>query len=132
MTPEKGAVTTMELHWLPLGAGPGNQVVRFSGRLYERYVARRAGRTAQALYLSVLRVRLGTETYVIEMGPVWSIMACERGVVSEGPVGLPWLGRSRLFRYEVRCWRDGVIIDRAYAAEPCLASHRRRPCGQAS
>jgi hypothetical protein len=31
--------------------------------------------------------------------------------VCEGPVGLSWLGRSRFFRYEVRCWRDGIIPD---------------------
>ena len=32
-------------------------------------------------------------------------------MVGEGPVGLRGLGRSRLFRYEVRCWRDGRIPD---------------------
>ncbi|MET9203058.1 hypothetical protein [Gordonia sp. NPDC003585] len=36
-----------------------------------------------------------------------------------GPVGLRILGRSRLFRYEIRCWRDGPIPDLAYA----IASH---------
>jgi hypothetical protein len=30
-------------------------------------------------------------------------------------VGLPWLGRSRLFRYEVRRWRNGIIPDIAEA-----------------
>ena len=35
----------------------------------------------------------------------------DRGVVSGGPVGIPWLGRSRFFRYEVRRWRDGNIPD---------------------
>ena len=39
----------------------------------------------------------------------------ERGVVAEGPVGLRWLGRSRLFRYEVRRWRNGTIPDLAHA-----------------
>jgi hypothetical protein len=62
-------------------------------------------------------VRLGAETYVIEMAPVWSSSADERGTVSVGPVGLPWLGRSRFFRYEVRRWRDGITDDRAYAVE---------------
>ncbi|HYU85773.1 MAG TPA: hypothetical protein VEK80_13320 [Kribbellaceae bacterium] len=36
-------------------------------------------------------------------------------MVSEGAVGLPWLGHSRLFRYEVRRWRNGVILDIAEA-----------------
>src|SRR5690606_20719752 len=31
------------------------------------------------------------------------------------PVGAPFLGRSRLFRYEVRCWWGGSIPDRAAA-----------------
>jgi hypothetical protein len=30
-------------------------------------------------------------------------------------VGFAWLGRSRLFRYEVRCWPGGVIPDIAEA-----------------
>lgn len=33
----------------------------------------------------------------------------DRGVVVEGPVGSRLLGRSPLFRYEVRRWRSGVI-----------------------
>jgi len=107
----------VELYWIPLGAGPGNAMVRLSGRLYERLVAHRAGRPRQALYHTALRVRLGAETYVIEMAPVWSNSAEERGAVSVGPVGLPWLGRSRLFRYEVRRWCDGIIDDRAYAVQ---------------
>jgi hypothetical protein len=113
------ADAAVELYWLPLGAGaaPGNALVRLSGRLYERFAARRAGRPRQALYHTALRVRLGAETYVIEMAPVWSSSANERGTVSVGPVGLPWLGRSRLFRYEVRRWRDGIIADRAYAVQ---------------
>ena len=45
------------------------------------------------------------------MAPAWGATAPERGVVSEGPVGIAWLGRSRLFRYEIRRWRDGVIPD---------------------
>jgi hypothetical protein len=107
----------VELYWIPLGAGPGNGLVRLSGRLYERFAAHRARRPRQALYHSALRVRLDSETYVIEMAPVWSSSLEERGTVSEGPVGLRWLGRSRLFRYEVRRWRHGIIDDRAYAVQ---------------
>jgi hypothetical protein len=36
-------------------------------------------------------------------------------VVVEGPVGTRLAGRFRLFRYEVRRWRDGVIPDIAEA-----------------
>jgi hypothetical protein len=36
-------------------------------------------------------------------------------VVAEGPVGARWAGRFRIFRYEIRCWRDGVIPDLHHA-----------------
>jgi hypothetical protein len=39
------------------------------------------------------------------------------GVVGEGAVGARAAGRFRLFRYEVRRWRDGVIPDVAEAVE---------------
>jgi len=32
-------------------------------------------------------------------------------------VGMRWLGRSRFFRYEVRCWSDGILPDRAWAVD---------------
>jgi hypothetical protein len=41
----------------------------------------------------------------------------QRGVVAEGAVGARWAGRFRIFRYEVRRWRDGVIPDIAEAVE---------------
>ena len=55
------------------------------------------------------------------MAPVWGNEEADRGVVAEGAVGLPWLGRSRYFRYEVRRWRNGIIPDIAEA----VASPRR-------
>jgi hypothetical protein len=51
------------------------------------------------------------------MTPVWSTQEPGRGVVCEGAVGARWLGRTRLFRYEVRCWRGGVIPDLAHAVD---------------
>jgi hypothetical protein len=57
------------------------------------------------------------------MGPVWGNAAAERGVVVEGPVGLPALGQLRLFRYEVRAWRGGSIPDLTFAVgEPTVMS----------
>ncbi len=107
----------VQLFWLPLGAGERTGLVRLSGHVYEAIAARRGRRTRQALFHSALRVVLdGTES-VIEMAPVWSTPDPERGVVGEGAVGLPWLGRFRAFRYELRCWRGGVIPDRAYAVD---------------
>src|SRR5207237_8168592 len=40
-----------------------------------------------------------------------------RGGVAEGAVGSPSAGRLRIFRYEVRRWRDGAIPDAAEAVE---------------
>jgi hypothetical protein len=49
-------------------------------------------------------------------------------VVATGPVGLRALGRSRMFRYEVHRWRDGVIPDLAEAVggPVRVSSHRAR------
>ena len=41
----------------------------------------------------------------------------QRGVVAEGPVGSRWAGRFRIFRYEIRRWRDGRIPDVAEAVD---------------
>ncbi|MET0419194.1 MAG: hypothetical protein ABW022_24540 [Actinoplanes sp.] len=106
---------TVDLYWLPLGAG-GNRCVPWSGRRFEAIMARRERRAPADLYHSALEVRLSGELFTIEMAPVWSLAEpADRGVVGEGPVGLPRLGRSRLFRYEVRRWRNGRIPDLATA-----------------
>jgi hypothetical protein len=118
-TPDPVGPAHVDLYWLPLGAG--RFVVRWCGRVYEAISARRQHRAAGDLYHSALQVRLGDDRYVIEMTPVWGNQDTDRGVIGEGPVGSRPLGRSRLFRYEVRCWRGGVIPDIAYA----VASPRR-------
>jgi len=69
------------------------------------------------LYHSALVVHLQGAAFAIEMAPVWTAAAPDRGVVGEGPVGLVVLGRSRLFRYEVRRWRGGTIPDLAAAVD---------------
>ena len=101
----------MDLFWLPLGAG--GHVVRWNGRAYEAAAALLARRPRQDLYHSALEVHLPLATWVVEMTPVWLATdgSSGRGVVAEGAVGARWAGRSRLFRYEVRCWRGGSIGD---------------------
>jgi hypothetical protein len=112
----------VELYWVPLGAG-GAACVRWNGRIFEAIVALRQSRQACDLYHSALIVRLGGEYYTVEMTPVWGWKEPDRGVVSEGPVGMRWLGRSRFFRYEVRRWRGGTIPDITEAvASPQLVS----------
>src|SRR4051812_43458899 len=85
------------VYWLPLGAG--GHVVRWNGRLYEAVTARREHRPAADLYHCALEVVVDADRYVIEMAPVWADHTTGRGVVLEGPVGLPWLGRFSAFRY---------------------------------
>ena len=106
------------LYWLPLGAG--GHCVRINGRVFEAVSARAHRRKPQDLYHSALEVRLEGNRYAIEMAPVWHEPANERGVVAEGAVGSQWVGRLRLFRYEIRCWRDGRIPDIDEAVESPL------------
>lgn len=104
----------VDLYWIPLGAGAGGALVRWSGRCYEVLAALIGRRSLQPLFHSALEVSVGGSTTVIEMTPVW-ITRGERGVVGEGPVGVRGLGRWRVFRYEVRRWTGGEIPDAAEA-----------------
>ena len=99
----------IDLYWLPLGAG-GN-FVRLNGRVDEAITARLQGRPVCDLYHSALQVVVPEGRYVIEQTPVIDADGSERGVVGEGPVGAGWAGRFRMFRYEARRWRDGLIPD---------------------
>ena len=105
----------IDLYWLPLGAG--GHVVRRNGLIYEAIVARREHREPCALYHAALQVHLPPDRFTLELAPAWGVPAPDRGVVVEGPVGLRWAGRLRLFRYELRLWRGGVIPDIAYAVD---------------
>jgi len=100
---------SVDLYWLPLGAG--GRSVRLNGRVYEAAAARLARRPARDIYHSALEVRVPEGRFIIEMTPVPDGGGGARGVVAEGPVGTRLAGRLRIFRYEVRCWRDGVIPD---------------------
>ncbi|HWL35588.1 MAG TPA: hypothetical protein VNQ77_05290 [Frankiaceae bacterium] len=102
-----------ELYWIPLGSGAC--VVRFNGRLYEAVLARAQRRPRADLYHSALQVYARGARYVIEVTPVPDDNGADRGVVGSGPVGMRTAGRFRVFRYEIRCWRDGVIPDLAAA-----------------
>ena len=100
----------VDLYWIPLGSGAGGALVRQSGRVYEAVAAAFARRDRCTLFHSALAVHLGGVTSAIEMAPVWTKQG-DRGTVAEGAVGARFLGRSRCFRYEVRCWRGGSIPD---------------------
>ena len=91
-----------------------------TSRWWERYRATREHRRPQQLFHAALEVVTHATPYVIELAPAWGSGSGYRGVVATGPVGFGCLGRSRIFRYEVRCWPNGVIPDRTFAVEPGL------------
>lgn len=99
----------VDLYWIPLGAG--GTVVRRCGRWFEAVAARRERRSPCQLFHAALVIRADGVDHTLEQAPVWNNPAPDRGVVAEGPVGARWLGRWRLFRYEIRCWPGGEIPD---------------------
>jgi hypothetical protein len=103
----------VDLYWIPLGAG--HHSVRLNGLVYEAIAAGLHGRSRRDLYHSALAIELPDGRYMVEMTPVTDDRGDQRGVVGEGPVGLRSLGHLRLFRYEIRRWRDGVVPDLDYA-----------------
>jgi hypothetical protein len=111
--PRGGAA--VDLYWLPLGAG--GRFVRLNGRAYEALMARIERRPTCDLYHSALQVEVPEARFVIEQAPVADLSGEERGVVAAGAVGSSWAGRFRIFRYEIRLWRNGHIPDVIEAVE---------------
>jgi hypothetical protein len=105
----------VDLYWLPLGAG--GRSVRLNGRVFEAAAARLERRPPCDLYHSALEVRVPEGRFVIEQAPIPDSNGVERDVVAEGAVGSRWARHFRIFRYEVRRWRDGVIPDIGEAVE---------------
>jgi hypothetical protein len=120
--------SSVDLLWLPLGAG--GRSVRLNGRIFEAVVARVEKRPTKDLYHSALIVKAPEGRFVIEMAPIPDGNGALRGVVAEGAVGSRWARPLRVFRYENRRWRDGVIPDldeavdspRRLTDDPAIAS----------
>ncbi len=106
---------SVDLYWIPLGAG--GHFVRFNGKVFEAVVSMFERRSRLDLYHSALEVRVPEGRYTIESTPVPNANSQERGAVAGGPVGSRWAGRLRIFRYEIRCWRGGVIPDLGEAVD---------------
>jgi hypothetical protein len=121
------AHSSVDLYWLPLGAG--GHFVRLNGRVYETVVARLERRRPLDLYHSALVVAVPSGRFVIEQAwPIPNGCGALRGVVAEGPVGLPAARSLRFLRYEIRRWRDGCIadIDEAVDSPQRLSDDRAR------
>ena len=96
--------------------GAGQHAVRRSTRVFEHLDARRHHRPQRTLYHAALEVQLDAERWTVEMAPAWAAARpATHGVTATGPVGFRRLGASRLFRYEVRVWRDGSVPDLDFA-----------------
>jgi hypothetical protein len=117
----RSGLAGVDLYWIPLGAG--DRIVRMSGKLYEALKGISERRPRADLYHSALEITLPGARSIIESAPIPDLRGSERGAVAEGPVGMRWLSRSRLFRYEIRSWRGGAIPDVSYAvASPVRVS----------
>lgn len=115
---------TVVLWWIPVGAG--GHVVVHTSRWWELVQARLERRRPQSLFHAALEVTVDGTRFVIEMAPAWGRdRVDDRGVVGTGPVGRRGLGRTRWFRYEVRCWPNGMIPDLGWAVGgPMVLSDR--------
>jgi len=111
-TPPLAAV---DLYWIPLGAG--GHSVRLNGKVFEAAVSLLERRRPLDLYHAALVVHVAEGRYTIESAPVAKADPRTRGAVAGGAVGSRWAGGLRLFRYEIRCWLDGVIPDLDEAVE---------------
>jgi len=110
LVPSRPVDASIDLYWLPLGAG--GHFVRFNGHAYEVIHARLDRRRPLDLYHSALEVRVPEGRFVIEnVWPIPDASGAARGVAVEGPVGSRRLARFRVLRYEIRRWREGVIPD---------------------
>ncbi len=104
-----GATAAVDLYWLPLGAG--GHSVRVNGIVYEAIGSLMQRRPRCDLYHTALEILAPSGRFAIEMTPVPNGRGWERGVVADGAVGTRSAGRLRIFRYEIRRWRDGDIPD---------------------
>jgi hypothetical protein len=90
--------------------------VRLNGKVFEAVAALVGRRARRDLYHSALVVTTPDGRFVVEQAPALADGAA-RGVVGHGAVGTRAAARVRLFRYEVRRWREGTIPDVAEAVE---------------
>src|SRR3954468_23933031 len=99
-----------------------------NGRAHEAVMATIERRPACDLYHSALQVEVPEARFVIEQAPVSDLSGDQRGVIAAGAVGNRWASRFRIFRYEIRLWRNGHIPDVIEAVESPrrLASDQHR------
>lgn len=107
------------LYWIPVGAGTP-RAQRASLWLWEAFEAARARRPRAQLLHSALKLRAdGSPACTVELTP--EFIGGPAPPVATGPVGVQWAGRSRLFRYQLRCLEVDTLPDEDWAiGEPIL------------
>ena len=92
--------------------------VRANGWLLSTVEGLLRHRPRRPIYHSALVAHSDAGSFVIEMTPMADENGVnERGVVAQGRVAMRWLGRFRLFRYEIHRWKGGVIPDLSAAID---------------
>ena len=107
MNAKPSPAAAVDLYWIPLGAG--GHSVRFNGQVFEAIDAARRRRRRRDLYHAAIVVQLDGDRYTIEVAPSPDADIASRGVVGTGAVGSRLLGGMRVFRYEIRGWRNESI-----------------------
>jgi hypothetical protein len=118
----------VDLYWIPLGAG--GHSVRLNGTVYETVCSFIDHRPRCDIYHSALTILVPSGLFTVEMTPIPNRRGWERGVVAEGAVGSRWAGRLRIFRYEVRRWRNGLIPDLRFAVAPPIQLTNQVPTAE--
>ena len=111
--------STVELFWLPVGAGTHFQ--RASLVAYDWCLSHIARRPRAAFVHAALKVKLEGRTFTLELMPV----PAHQNVAPllTGPVGISIAGRLRLFRYQLVCRETDSLPDEGWAINsPVLLS----------
>ena len=116
----------VDLYWIPLGAG--GHCVRFNGRVFEALAAARGA--AASLRPLPRRARRRHRRRAVTRSSsrrrrtaTWRAGASSR----RAPSAAATPGGCVVFRYEVRCWRDGSIPDLGAAVGGPMPADERSP-----
>lgn len=101
---------TVDLYWIPLGAG--GHLVRFNGIVLEAISSMIQRRPRRDIYHTALAIRTPSGPYTVEMTPVPNRRSWERGIVAQGSVGTRWAGRGTIVLTRSGCQgrRRGVCL----------------------
>lgn len=104
---------TVDLYWMPVGAGT-SRLQQASLRLWEAFEAARARRPRARLVHCALKLRPdNTQVFTLELTPAF--IGADVPPLATGPVGFHGADRFRLFRYQLRCLSGDALPDEQWA-----------------